>query len=160
MQKTYSNMLCSNIIAKSICRSSLQQRALLRTKSKLKLLDSLDFLWYNGTYESRSVLPKVDMHFCSNVVSLANLLLLLKNSDGSYCNQCTIYCFITLLLIKFHIPIEIIQTNLAKIIILILSYCKFFVNTFYFCKYFSMKNMNSSSYTFSFMYILCTRMYN
>lgn len=75
-------------MAKSICRSTLQQKALWKTKSKLKLLYRLDFLWYNGTYESRSVKAKVDMHFCSNVVSLANVLFLLKNSNSSYYNQC------------------------------------------------------------------------
>lgn len=38
------------------------------------------------------MLGKVDMQFCGNVLSFANFLFFLKNSDSSYCNQNMICC--------------------------------------------------------------------
>lgn len=49
-------------------------KSIIKKQEQIKALDSLDFLWYNRTYETRFVLAKMDMHFCANAASLANFL--------------------------------------------------------------------------------------
>lgn len=105
------------------------------------------WLWYNGTYGSRSILGKVDMQFCSNGLSLANFLFFLKNSDSSYYNQNTIWClFQTSFLFFFFLqklvyPYQEHIDKSAKIRTFFFYWSKYFLINSIYISYFLRKTM-------------------